>query len=271
MRVQAHGRGSTAQHVLRAAWLLAALCGAAAAETRYFWTDALGEHYSKDKPITPELYSKIDVPDTVAWRSPPHRGEPLTDGEPLPPQELFRQVAPSVYWVRREPNGSGFGSAAGGGKYGSAIAVSEHEAITNCHIVAEADSRLTLGAGQPDEGAEAELVAVDFDADRCVVEVKSLTLRPVTKVRSYDSLEVGEAVYAVGNPRKMARTLSTGLVSGMREREEGRLIQFTAPISPGSSGGGLFDARGNLIGVTSYSLRGAQDINFAIPAEDFWQ
>jgi S1-C subfamily serine protease len=52
---------------------------------------------------------------------------------------------------------------------------------------------------------------------------------------------------------------------------DARLIQFTAAISPGSSGGGLFDARGNLVAITSYSLKGAQGINFAIPAEDFWR
>jgi S1-C subfamily serine protease len=49
------------------------------------------------------------------------------------------------------------------------------------------------------------------------------------------------------------------------------LIQFIAAISPGSSGGGLFDAHGNLVAITSYSLKGAQGINFAIPAEDFWR
>jgi S1-C subfamily serine protease len=50
-----------------------------------------------------------------------------------------------------------------------------------------------------------------------------------------------------------------------------RFLQTTAPISPGSSGGGLFDGRGNLVGVTSFTLKGAQNINFAIPAEDFWK
>jgi S1-C subfamily serine protease len=49
------------------------------------------------------------------------------------------------------------------------------------------------------------------------------------------------------------------------------MLQTTAPISPGSSGGGLFDERGNLVGITTSSLRSAQSVNFAIPAEDFWQ
>jgi hypothetical protein len=51
----------------------------------------------------------------------------------------------------------------GSSRYGSAIAVSDHEAVTNCHIVAQADVRLTLGGNKSGEGAEAELVAIDFD------------------------------------------------------------------------------------------------------------
>ncbi len=50
-----------------------------------------------------------------------------------------------------------------------------------------------------------------------------------------------------------------------------RFVQTTAPISHGSSGGGLFDGHGNLVGITTMTLTGTQNINFAIPAEDFWK
>jgi serine protease Do len=238
----------------------------ARAETRYFWTDADGEHYTRDKPRMVTPYKQVSIPDTVAWRSPPAHTDGSTVGAALPAQDLFKKVAPSVYWVRSDPTGIG-----GSSRYGSAIAVSDHEAVTNCHIVAQADVRLALGGNKSGEGAEAELVAIDFDADRCVVKTPSLTLNPVSGIRRYDSLEVGEAVFAVGNPRGMERTLSDGLISGLRSHDDARLIQFTAAISPGSSGGGLFDAHGNLVAITSYSLKGAQGINFAIPAEDFWR
>ena len=236
------------------------------AETRYFWSDAEGEHYTRDKPRMVTPYTQVSIPDTVAWRSPPAHPEGNTEGAALAAQALFKKVAPSVYWVRSDSTGLGSST-----RYGSAVAVSDHEAVTNCHIVATANARLTLGASQSGEAAEVELVAVNFDADRCVVYAHSLTLNPVSGIRRYDSLEVGEAIFAVGNPRGMERTLSNGLISGMRSRDEARLIQFTASISPGSSGGGLFDAHGNLVAITSYSLKGAQGINFAIPAEDFWR
>jgi S1-C subfamily serine protease len=88
-------------------------------------------------------------------------------------------------------------------------------------------------------------------------------------------LEVGEKVYTLGSPVGLELTLSDGLVSGRRDEAGFQLVQTTAPISPGSSGGGLFDARGNLIGVTTLVLTGRerlnQALNFAIPADAFWQ
>lgn len=236
-----------------AAAVLIAWTVAAAAETRYYWVET--------------NYTMIFVPNCFSWRPKPDQANANTPGAPLTPQALFKIVSPSVYWVRIDPKMVG----SAGGVYGSAIAVSEHEAITNCHIVAGREGQLTIGSGDPEETSDAELVALDFDADRCVVKTRKLQLHPVSGIRHYDSLEVGEAVFAIGNPRKMQRTLSSGLISGKRTDNEERLIQFTAAISPGSSGGGLFDANGNLIGVTSYSLTGSQGINFAIPAEDFWK
>jgi S1-C subfamily serine protease len=62
------------------------------------------------------------------------------------------------------------------------------------------------------------------------------------------------------------------LVSGLRRSENGtEYIQITAPVSPGSSGGGVFDDRGNLIGITTFAIRDAQNLNFAIAASHFWR
>jgi serine protease Do len=155
--------------------------------------------------------------------------------------------------------------------YGSAVAITDKLAITNCHIVEAAGEEIYLGASGTESVEQARLVAANYEGDRCVLEVHKLDLRPVAGIRTYDALEVGETVYAIGNPRQMDRTLSDGLLSAKRTIGDSRYLQTTAAISPGSSGGGLFDARGNLIGVTSYSLKGAQSINFAIPAEDFWK
>ena len=75
-------------------------------------------------------------------------------------------------------------------------------------------------------------------------------------------------VYAVGAPRRLEQTISDGLLSGLRRAEDGSLtmVQTSAPISPGSSGGGLFDAHGRLIGITTSGLKESQNLNFAVPS-----
>ena len=79
-------------------------------------------------------------------------------------------------------------------------------------------------------------------------------------------------MFAIGAPRSLERTLSEGLVSGLRHQPGRNLVQTSAPVSPGSSGGGLFDEKGNLIGITTLaSLVGAQNLNFAVAASDFWE
>jgi hypothetical protein len=85
------------------------------------------------------------------------------------------------------------------------------------------------------------------------------------------SLQIGEPVYAIGAPRGLELTLSNGIVSSLRPNDGSHLIQTTAAISPGSSGGGLFDARGNLVGITTLYLTDSQSLNFAVPADWIWE
>jgi hypothetical protein len=92
---------------------------------------------------------------------------------------------------------------------------------------------------------------------------------PAIERRSANSLSVGETVFAVGAPQGLELSITNGIVSQLRVTETGQapMIQNTAPISPGSSGGGLFDAQGRLIGLTTYMLRESQGLNFALPSE----
>ncbi len=85
------------------------------------------------------------------------------------------------------------------------------------------------------------------------------------------AVQVGHAVYAIGNPKGLDLTLSAGLVSSLRRNPTGQLvlIQTSAAISGGSSGGGLFDDSGQLIGLTTIGSVGAdtQNLNFAVRSE----
>jgi S1-C subfamily serine protease len=108
-----------------------------------------------------------------------------------------------------------------------------------------------------------------------VLSVADPVLEPISGVRTWDSLEVGEPLYALGSPAGLELTLSSGILSGVREQGNLKFVQTTTPISPGSSGGGLFDARGNLVGVTTLAVVGReklnQALNLAIPAELYFQ
>ena len=249
---------------------VACLCGSARAETYYQWTDGSGTtRFTRTQPGLAVPYVAFEVPDPIRW----------TNAPPMPPeigaargpgaQALFKVASQSVYGVlgRLPPGPDGTRRSV----YGSAIAVTDKLAITNCHVVEKAGEDIYLGAASGDALEQATLVAANYEADRCVLGVHDQDLRPVAGVRGFDGLEVGETVYAIGNPMRLDRTLSDGLLSAKRVIGELRYLQTTAAISPGSSGGGLFDGRGNLIGVTTFTAKGAQNINFAIPAEDFWK
>ena len=118
---------------------------------------------------------------------------------------------------------------------------------------------------------KAEVASADRSTDRCYLRVLDGELEPVQGFRDYASLAVGETVYTIGSPKGMVNTLGNGLVSGLRKSDDTQFIQITAPVSKGSSGGGLFDDRGNLIGVTTFTIQDSQNLNFAIAASQFWQ
>ena len=151
---------------------------------------------------------------------------------------------------------------------GSAVAVSKQTLITNCHVLTNAGFIVVL---QEDNVAQAELVKANPDTDRCVLQVTDDELSPVPGVRPFQKLAIGERVYSIGTPSGLQQTLGEGLISGLREHDGVKLIQTSAPISSGSSGGGLFDASGNLVGVTTFMLRDAQALNFAIAAAEYWR
>jgi serine protease Do len=195
-------------------------------------------------------------PDLPPWRVPAQK-PPGPLQQTLTPSELFNNVSPAVYAVMIRDQFRG-----------SAVAVSVREAITNCHVVARADSILLVNATAQHK---AEVASADRSTDRCYLRVLDGELEPVRGFRDYASLAVGETVFTIGSPKGMVNTLGNGLVSGLRKSEDTQFIQITAPVSKGSSGGGLFDDRGNLIGVTTFTIQDSQNLNFAIAASQFWQ
>lgn len=174
------------------------------------------------------------------------------------PQQLYQRLSPSV-WLVRTFDRDGAALAAG-----SAVVIGPEALLTNCHVLRRA-ARISI---QNDNVAhEAKLQYLDPERDLCQVNARNLRA-PAVELGDSDAVAVGQKVYTLGNPRGLERTFSDGLVSALRRSDDQRQlmrIQFTAPISHGSSGGGLFDAAGRLVGITSSGFDDAQNLNFAIP------
>jgi V8-like Glu-specific endopeptidase len=152
---------------------------------------------------------------------------------------------------------------------GSGFLVSKDGVIvTNYHVISEGSSAIVKfpdGAFYVVDG----VLAFDKARDVAVIKAHGENFRTLTLGNS-DQLQVGEEVIAIGNPLSLESTVSNGIVSGIRtvEEEGGKFLQVTTPISPGSSGGPLFNMAGEVVGITTLYLKGGENLNFAIPIND---
>jgi len=145
---------------------------------------------------------------------------------------------------------------------GSGVILSSGRVATNCHVV---EGGLSYQVIWDKQLVIATLYAEDGDKDICLLDVKGIEGKPAQFGKATD-LKVGDAVYAVGAPKGLELSLSDGIVAQLRGGQP-PLIQTTAAVSPGSSGGGLFDGEGRLVGLTTFYLEGGQSLNFAMPVE----
>jgi S1-C subfamily serine protease len=111
---------------------------------------------------------------------------------------------------------------------------------------------------------EISVLGCDSTKDVAVIKVKGRNL-PTVKLADSGGDEVGERVVAIGNPRGLENTISDGLLSGVREMDGYELLQISAPISPGSSGGPVFNSSGMVVGIASAFLTESQNLNFCVP------
>ncbi|WP_454906282.1 S1C family serine protease [Variovorax gossypii] len=180
----------------------------------------------------------------------------------LEPEVLFSKVSGSVWAVRT------FDAQERPLRAGSAVVIAPGRLVTNCHVLAKASS-FVIKQDNVTYGATLEFP--DPVRDLCQIKVANFTVPPVVLAPA-GSARVGQRVYAIGNPRGLENTLSEGILSGLRGgggggEPEARLLQTTAAISPGSSGGGLFDSEGRLLGITTFAARDGGSLNFAMPVE----
>ena len=187
--------------------------------------------------------------------------------------DLASKCGPSVVEITTESVSSGnsiFGQYIQQGA-GSGVVFSEDGyIITNNHVIEGATSMtVTLASG---DQYNAQLIGTDSQTDLAVIKIDAQDLVPAT-IGDSDSLQVGDAAIAIGNPLgELGGTVTTGIISALDreitvENETMTLLQTDAAINPGNSGGGLFDANGNLIGIVNAkeSQTGIEGLGFAIP------
>jgi len=135
---------------------------------------------------------------------------------------------------------------------------------TNYHVINNARA-LRVQTLDGDPLSEVYLVATDPTRDLAMLRIERVS-GPFLHVATRAMAATGDPVYVMGNPLGQVGTFSTGVVSATRELPDRELIQITAPISPGSSGGPVLNGAGDVIGVATLNLRDGQNMNFAVSA-----
>jgi S1-C subfamily serine protease len=177
---------------------------------------------------------------------------------------LYEKAAPSVVLITCV-------DAAGHFSQGSGVILNSDGVIaTNYHVISDANAaRVQLNNG--DIYDDVSVIDTDERKDIAILRIKAINL-PVLPMADSDSVRIGATVYAIGAPRGLNGSLSSGIVSSLRSASEispnlsgFRIIQFTAPVSPGSSGGPLIDESGKLLGLVFATRVDGQNINLAVP------
>ena len=202
-------------------------------------------------------------------------------GSSLTTEQVADLVSPSVVVITTEQvvysQWSWYGQSQVESGAGSGVVISSDGYILTCAHVVSGASNITVTIGDTDYPAT--VVGEDDTSDVAVLKIDATDLTPAT-VGNSDSLAVGESVLAVGNPLgELGGTVTSGIVSalnrsvtiqGTSSTNTMSLIQMDASVSPGNSGGGLFNMNGELIGLVNAksSSSDAEGLGFAIPIND---
>jgi hypothetical protein len=178
-----------------------------------------------------------------------------TTATTLTPKEIAEKATPSIVLIKT------------GNMLGTGFVVWQDGRIaTNLHVIAGArEASITLHDGR--EFTDVEVLAADQAHDLAILRIRAKDL-PVLPLGDSGAVKPGEHVVAIGHPMGLGDTVSDGLVSAVRVLDPTvTLLQISAPIAPGSSGGPIFNEHGEVIGVaTLYSAEG-QNLNFGVPVQ----
>jgi hypothetical protein len=180
------------------------------------------------------------------------------------PQQIAKKAFPSIVLLMME-DANGNTVALGSGFF-----VRERVIATNFHVIEGASKGYAKIIGQKTKFKIEGYVGLNQRRDLVLLRVSAPNkgFVPLTKpllLGNSDVVEIGEQVYAVGNPQGLEGTFSQGLISSIRNVDSNKLLQITAPISSGSSGGPVLNSKGEVVGVSVATIIEGQNLNFAIP------
>src|ERR1700722_453452 len=170
-------------------------------------------------------------------------------------ERLYKLDAESVFLLYAQSSNGSFVAQ------GSGFLISGQIIVTNAHVANVCKIFLVLGP------AKIPTVLESIDNFHDIAFLKS-SIELTAKALAFSSTTPtpGEKIFVIGNPEGLEKTISEGLISGIRNLDGRELLQLTAAISHGSSGGPVLDAQGNVVGIAVGSLQEGQNLNFAVPA-----
>jgi len=135
---------------------------------------------------------------------------------------------------------------------------------TNLHVIEGARGGYAKIIGQKKSYNIDGIIKIDPKRDIALLAVSNVNA-PSLKLGDSDAVNIGDTIYAVGNPQGLEGTFSSGIISGIRQIDDDQLLQITAPISPGNSGGPVLNEQGQVIGIAVATYKSGQNLNFAVP------
>lgn len=136
---------------------------------------------------------------------------------------------------------------------------------TNYHVIRNSDRILIKNLGTQVKSEKVWVKSYSEELDVAILEVGEPNATSL--LLNLGKPEIGDKILAIGNPKGLEGTISTGIVSGIRKLSEiYNLVQITSPISPGSSGGPVLDENGQVIGISTFTIKDSQNLNFAVPS-----
>ena len=214
------------------------------------------EQTAKRGGFQPKPISSIEQKPKIDFSDLPDQPETQT----LTSAEIFRRARPSVVLLTmQDARGQPL-------SLGSGFFIDKDVVATNFHVIDGASGGYANVIGESTKLNIKGTLGVDPFHDLALLQVDP---SPTTYllVMPKLSVNVGDTVYAIGNPQGLEGTFSEGIISSVRVLGSDRVLQITAPISPGSSGGPVLNEYGIVIGVSFASVANGQNLNFAMPSE----